>query len=223
VSDGPAAIVAGSLGVLGGTFDPIHMAHLALAQEAAESLGLERVMFVPAGSPPHKPGVAISSGADRLAMVQLAIAGNDRFVASRIELDRDGPSYTVDTLEALEASRRADGVAGEVTLILSADAFLGLMSWQDPRRVLELARLAVAPRDGYPAAGPAFLRSNLPDVPDLADRAIFLDGPRIRLSASTLRERAAAGRSLRYLVPDAVAAYIGDHGLYRTPRRNPQT
>jgi nicotinate-nucleotide adenylyltransferase len=156
-------------------------------------------------------------------MVQLAIAGNDRFVASRIELDRDGPSYTVDTLEALEASRRADGVAGEITLILSADAFLGLMSWQNPRRVLELARLAVAPRDGYPEAGPAFLASNLPDVPDLADRAIFLDGPHIRLSASTLRQRAAAGRSLRYLVPDAVAAYISHHDLYRSPRRNDQT
>jgi nicotinate-nucleotide adenylyltransferase len=220
VSDGPAAIVAGSLGVLGGTFDPIHLAHLALAQEAAETLGLERVLFVPAGSPPHKPGVPISAGTDRLAMVQLAIAGNDRFMVSRIELDRDGPSYTVDTLEALHATRRADGVAGEVTLILSADAFLGLMSWQDPRRVLELARLAVAPRDGYPEAGPAFLANNLPD---LADRAVFLDGPRIRLSASTLRERAAAGRSLRYLVPDAVAAYIGDHDLYRTPRRDSQT
>jgi nicotinate-nucleotide adenylyltransferase len=220
VSDGPAAIVAGSLGVLGGTFDPIHLVHLALAEEAAESLGLERVMFVPAGSPPHKPGVPITPGADRLAMVSLAIAGNDRFVASRLELDRDGPSYTVDTLEALVASRRAQGIAGELTLILSADAFLGLMSWRNPRRVIELARLAVAPRDGYPEAGPGFLARHLPD---LADRAVFLDAPRIRLSASELRERAAAGRSLRYLVPDAVAAYIGDHGLYRTPRRNDQT
>ena len=220
MSDGPAAIVAGSLGVLGGTFDPIHFAHLALAQEAAESLGLERVLFVPAGSPPHKPGVAITAGEHRLAMIELAIAGNDRFVASRLELDRNGPSYSVDTLEALAASRRAQGVTGEITMILSADAFLGLMSWRNPRRVLALARLAVAPRDGYPEAGPEFLTTNLPD---LADRAVFLDGPRIRLSASTMRERAAAGRSLRYLVPDAVAAYIGDHGLYRIPRRNDQT
>jgi len=220
VSDGLVAIVAESLGVLGGTFDPIHLAHLALAQEAAESLGLERVLFVPAGSPPHKPGVAITPGADRLAMVQLAIAGNDRFVASRLELDRDGPSYTVETLEALAATRRTEGVTGELTLILSADAFLGLLTWRNPRRVLELARLAVAPRDGYPEAGAGFLATNLPD---LADRAVFLDGPRIRLSASVLRERAASGRSLRYLVPDAVAAYIGDHGLYRTPRRNDQT
>ena len=223
MSDGPAAIVAGSLGVLGGTFDPIHVAHLALAQEAAESLGLERVLFVPAGSPPHKPGVAISPGADRLAMVQLAIAGNDRFDVSRLELDRDGPSYTVDTLEMLAATRAQEGdavAAGELTLILSADAFLGLRAWHEPRRVLRLARLAVAPRDGYPEAGPEFLATHFPG---LSARAVFLDGPRIRLSASVLRDRAAAGRSLRYLVPDAVAAYIGDHDLYRNPRRNDQT
>ncbi len=105
-------------------------------------------------------------------------------------------------------------------LILSADAFLGLRAWREPRRVLQLARLAVAPRDGYPEAGPEFLATHFPG---LAERAVFLDGPRIRLSASVLRERAAAGRSLRYLVPDAVAAYIGDHGLYRTPRRTQQT
>ena len=224
MTDGPAAIVAGSLGVFGGTFDPIHVAHLALAEEAADSLGLERVLFVPAGSPPHKPGVAVTPGADRLAMLRLAIAGNERFEVSRIELDREGPSYTVDTLEALAAGRSSDGApsddTGLITLILSADAFLGLRSWRQPRRVLELARLAVAPRDGYPEAGPDFLSTHFPD---LAGRAVFLDGPRIRLSASVLRERAAAGRSLRYLVPDAVAAYIGDHGLYRNPRRNDQT
>ncbi|HEX7949845.1 MAG TPA: nicotinate-nucleotide adenylyltransferase [Candidatus Limnocylindrales bacterium] len=222
MSDGPAAIVAGSLGVFGGTFDPVHVAHLALAQEAAESLGLERVLFVPAGSPPHKPRVPVTPGADRLAMVELAIAGNERFVASRIELDRAGPSYTVDTLEALASGRPSEGVPSmaDLTLILSADAFMGLPSWHEPRRVLELARLAVAPRDGYPEAGPAFMEAHFPD---LAGRVVYLDGPRIRLSASALRERAAAGRSLRYLVPDAVAAYIGDHGLYRIPRRNDQT
>ena len=222
MSDGPAPIVAGSLGVFGGTFDPVHIAHLALAEEAAEALGLERVLFVPAGSPPHKPGIDITPAADRLAMVELAIAGNDRFEASRLELDREGPSWTVDTLEALASRRVSDDSAGvaDLTLILSADAFMGLPSWHDPRRVLELARLAVAPRDGYPDAGSAFLAVHFPD---LARRAVFLDGPRIRLSASALRDRAAAGRSLRYLVPDAVAAYIGDHGLYRSPRRNDQT
>ena len=214
----PQPVVPGSVGVFGGTFDPIHVAHLAVAQEAAESLGLERVLFIPAGQPPHKPGLEITSGRHRLAMVELAVAGNERFAASRLELDRAGPSYTVETLEALRASRSAAGTSTDLVLILSAEAFLGLMTWRDPRRVLELARFAIAPRDGYPDAGPAYLEEHLPD---LADRAVFLDGPRMRLSASELRDRAAAGRSLRYLVPDAVAAYIGDHGLYRTRLRNP--
>jgi len=214
---GSNPIVPGSLGVFGGTFDPIHLAHLAVAQEAAESLGLERVVFIPAGRPPHKPDREITSGEDRFAMVELAIAGNDRFTLDRLELDRQGPSYTVDTLEALHASRIAAGVLGDLVLIVSAEAFLGLMSWRSPRRILELARVVVAPRDGYPAAGPDFLAAHLPD---LADRATFLDSPRLRLSASELRARAAADRSLRYLVPDAVAAYIGDHALYRNVLRN---
>ena len=214
----PRPAVPGTVGVFGGTFDPIHVAHLAVAQEAAESLGLECVLFVPAGQPPHKPGLEITSSRHRMAMVELAVAGNERFAASRLELDRAGPSYTVETLEALRASRSAAGTSTDLVLILSAEAFLGLMTWRDPRRVLELARFAIAPRDGYPDAGPAYLEEHLPD---LADRAVFLDGPRMRLSASELRDRAAAGRSLRYLVPDAVAAYIGDHGLYRTRLRNP--
>jgi nicotinate-nucleotide adenylyltransferase len=214
----PRPIVTGSLGVFGGTFDPIHNAHLAVAEEAAEALGLERILFVPAGRPPHKPGRAITPGEDRLAMVELAIAGNPRFDVDRLELDRDGPSYTVDTLEALRAARVAAGSAPDLTLVLSAEAFLGFVEWREPRRILELARVVVAPRDGYPDAGPDFLAERMPD---LAGRATFLDAPRLRISASELRDRAAAGRSLRYLVPDAVAAYIGDHALYRNPRRNP--
>ena len=211
-------VVPGSLGVFGGTFDPIHVAHLAVAEEAAEALGLERILFMPAGQPPHKPGLEITPAGHRLAMVELAIAGNDRFAVDRREIERDGPSYTVDTLEDLSASRLAEGATPDLTLVLSAEAFLGLMTWREPRRVMELARVAVAQRDGYPDAGPDFLAEHLPD---LADRATFLDGPRLRLSASELRTRAAAGRSLRYLVPDAVAAYIGDHELYQHSRRDP--
>ncbi len=121
MTDGPPAVVPGSLGVFGGTFDPIHLAHLAVAQEAAEALGLERIVFVPAGEPPHKPGRAITPGAQRLAMLELAIAGNDRFAIDRRELDRGGPSYTVDTLEDMArgsagrlAGPRADPVRGGV-------------------------------------------------------------------------------------------------------------
>jgi nicotinate-nucleotide adenylyltransferase len=213
-------VAVGSIGVFGGTFDPIHVAHLAVAQEAVEALGLERVVFVPAGQPPHKPGQPITPAAHRLAMVQLAIVGNGRFVVDRLELDRDGPSYTVDTLEALGAVGEPDAPPRDLILILSAEAFLDLPTWNEPRRVLELARVAVAPRDGYPGAGRAFVEEHFPGQ---VDRVVFLDGPRLRLSATELRERAAAGRSLRYLVPDAVAAYIDDHALYRNPRRNPET
>jgi nicotinate-nucleotide adenylyltransferase len=204
-------MTAGSLGVFGGTFDPIHLAHLAVAESARDALGLERVLFITAGEPPHKPDRVITAAEHRQAMVELAIAGNPAFASSRIELDRPGPSYTSDTLAALAAENP------DLTLILSVEAFVGLPTWHEPRRVLDLARLAVAPRDGYPEADPGFLAAQFPDVPA---RIVFLDGPWLRLSASELRARAAAGRSLRYLVPDAVAGYIGDHGLYRATRRD---
>jgi nicotinate-nucleotide adenylyltransferase len=217
---GRVPVVPGALGVFGGTFDPIHFAHLAVAQEAADVLGLERVLFVPAGRPPHKPDRRITDGEHRLAMVELAIGGNDRFAVDRLELDRAGPSYTVDTLEAL---RVRPGGTDDLTLILSSEAFLELPSWHEPERLLELARIAVAPREGYPSADPAFVRARFPGgLGRHVDRVVFLDGPRWRLSASDLRQRAAAGRSLRYLVPDAVVAYIDDHALYRTPRRTNQ-
>jgi nicotinate-nucleotide adenylyltransferase len=199
---------------MGGTFDPIHVAHLAVAEEAAEALGLERVVFVPAGSPPHKPGIAITASDHRLAMVRLAVAGNARFTVDPLELQRDGPSYTVDTLATLRSAGTDD-----LWLILSAEAFAGFRTWHEPGRILELARLVVAPRDGYPDAGVEALGGL--GGPAVADRVRFLDRPRLRLSASELRGRAAAGRSLRYLVPDAVAAYIGDHALYATQRRDP--
>jgi nicotinate-nucleotide adenylyltransferase len=213
-------VVPGSIGVFGGTFDPIHFAHLAVAQEAAEVLGLERVLFVPAGQPPHKLDREITPASDRLAMVELAIAANPRFAVDRLELEREGPSYTVDTLEALRARRSVDGTEPDLTLILSSEAYLALPGWRQPERILALARLAVAPRDGYPSADTASLQ---PPIPGSDGRVTFLDGPRMRLSASELRQRAASGRSVRYLVPDAVAAYIDDHGLYRTPRRTTDT
>ena len=212
---GPVTVVPGSIGVFGGTFDPIHVAHLTVAQEAAETLGLERVLFVPAGQPPHKPDRVISPAADRLAMIELAIAGNERFTVDRIELDRDGPSYTVDTLEALKV--RSVGVAEPaLTLIISSEAFRELPTWRDPRRILELACLAVAPREGYQPVSADFMER---EFPEFRDRVRYLVGPRMRLSASEIRERVAAGRSIRYLVPDAVAAYIDDHALYRNPGR----
>jgi nicotinate-nucleotide adenylyltransferase len=206
------APVPGSVGVLGGTFDPIHIGHLAAAEEVREALGLERVLFVPAGIPPHKPDRVITAPHHRLAMVELAIAGNPAFEASRVELDRTGPSYTIDTLDAL-------GTGGDLTLILSAESFRGLPSWQEPQRILALARVAIVPRGGLAPPGKRWLQEHFPDI---EARIVELDAPRLRLSATHIRERVAAGRSIRYLVPDAVIGYIEDHDLYRdeTWRKN---
>ena len=207
----PDGDLRGALGVFGGTFDPIHVAHLAVAEAARDALSLERVLFIPAGEPPHKRDRPMTSAADRLAMVEAAIADNPGFAASRIEIDRAGPSYSAETLAALRS-----GTAQLLAFIVSAEAYAELPTWHQPERVLELATLVVAPRDGYPQADAAFLERMLPTS---VARVVFLDGPRMRLSASEIRARAAARRSLRYLVPDAVAAYIGDHSLYQDPRR----
>lgn len=202
----------GATGVFGGTFDPIHLAHLAVAESARDTFGLRRVLFIPAAQPPHKPDKPITPVEHRLAMIEAAVAGNPGFEVSRLEVDRPGPSYTVDTLAALR-----DGAPGEsLALILSAESFLELPTWHEPIRILELAALIVMPRDGYREADGGFLANAFPGT---AATACFLDGPLIRLSASEIRRRAAAGRSIRYLVPDAVAAYIGDHGLYQDQRR----
>jgi nicotinate-nucleotide adenylyltransferase len=209
----PVATVPGRLGILGGTFDPIHVAHLAIAEEAREALGLEGVLFVPAGRPWQKAGRSVSEPHHRLAMVELGIAGNPAFSVSRVEVDRDGPTYTVDTLATLAAEATAAGRAPDLWFILSAEALAGLPTWREPGRMLDLARLAVVPRDGSPDSVDASWITER--YPDRADRVVFLDGPRLRLSASELRARVAAGRSIRYLAPDAVAAYIGDHALYQ--------
>jgi nicotinate-nucleotide adenylyltransferase len=209
----------GSVGVLGGTFDPIHIGHLAAAEEVREALGLERILFVPAGIPPHKPDRLITAPQHRLAMVELAIADNPAFDISRVEVDRSGPSYTIDTLEAL--SRGVDGGAPpELTLILSAESFRGLPSWHDPQRLFGLARLAIVPRGGLAPPGKGWLEEHFPGVDGA--RVVALDAPRLRLSATDIRARIAAGRSIRYLVPDAVIRYIEDHDLYRdeTWRKN---
>lgn len=212
-------VTAPALGVFGGTFDPIHVAHLAVAEAARDALGLERVLFIPNRQPPHKPDQRVTPAADRLAMVRAAIADNPAFDVSTVEIDRQGPSYTSDTLEALRAERLAAGgssASGELALILSVEALAGLATWHEPARVLALATLVVAPRDGFPDVGPEAIARL---VPGADARVVTLDGPRMRLSASEIRARAAAGRSLRYLVPDAVAAYIGDHDLYTEHRR----
>jgi nicotinate-nucleotide adenylyltransferase len=208
--------VAGRWGILGGTFDPIHHGHLAIAEAAREELGLERVLFVPARQPPHRPHAPGASAEDRAAMVSLAIADAPAFQLSRLELDREGPSYTVDTLTELAAAGDAGAGAPDLWFIMSAEAFAEFPTWHEAERVLALCRLVVLPREGHPAPDLPALTAVLPA---LAGRVTLLDGPRIRLSASEVRGRAAVGLSVRYLVPDAVAAYIADHRLYRVADR----
>jgi nicotinate (nicotinamide) nucleotide adenylyltransferase len=204
----PAAVVPGTVGIFGGTFDPIHHGHLAIAEEAREALGLEVVRFVPAAASPFKPDVTATQPAHRLAMVEAAIAGNPRFEVSPLELDRPGPSYTVDTLEATAA----EGV--DPWLIVSSEALAGLPRWRDPARILELARVAVVPRAGFDPLGAAWVREQFAGR---EDRFTFLPGPLLPISGSVVRRRAAAGRSVRYLVPEAVAVYIARNRLYAQP------
>jgi nicotinate-nucleotide adenylyltransferase len=197
---------------MGGTFDPIHVGHLAIAEEARDALRLERILFVPAGRPPHKPEGSVTRAEDRVAMVELAIADNPAFELSRLEVDRPGASYTADTVDDLGRAEEEAGRTPDLTLILSAETLLDLPGWREPDRLLAAARLAVVPREGYPAPDPGWLSEHFPDQEDRVD---FLEGPRLGLSSTALRERVARWRSIRYLVPVDVARYIADHRLYR--------
>ena len=198
-----------AIGLMGGTFDPIHIGHLAIAEEARETLALERILFVPAGEPPHKPRNEVSPVTHRVAMVELAIAGNPAFELSRVEVDRAGPSYTVDTVEGLAAD-------ADVTVILSAETFAELPGWHEPERLFEAADVAVVPREGYPAPDPAWLATTFPGR---EGRVAYLEGPLLGVSSTDIRDRVEAGRSIRYLVPDAVGDYITANDLYRDERR----
>jgi nicotinate-nucleotide adenylyltransferase len=201
------------VGILGGTFDPIHYAHLAVAEQVREALELDRVLFVPAGVPPQKPGAVVASAEDRAAMVELAIAGNSAFAMCRIELDRQGPSYSVESLDLLAAEAARQGVERELFFILSAEALAGLPSWRDPQRIPVLCHLAIVPRLGRTAPDQAWLEANFPGS---LDRFVFVDTVPLANSSSDVRHRVAAGDSIRYLVPPAVEAYIHDHRLYRS-------
>ncbi|MCU0484103.1 MAG: nicotinate-nicotinamide nucleotide adenylyltransferase, partial [Chloroflexi bacterium] len=188
---GPVAPVAGRVGILGGTFDPVHLGHLAVAEEAREVLGLETVLFIPAGDPPHKPAAAVSDARHRAAMVELAISPNTAFRRSRIEVERPGPSWTVLTLAALRDEAAAAGLPFEPWLILSVEAVLGLEGWREPDRVLAMCRLAVAPRAGTSANGRDWLAARFPEA---AAGAVFLDRPHLGVSGTEIRARVAAGR-----------------------------
>ena len=194
------------IGVLGSAFNPPHLGHLALAQEALWQLGLSEVLLVPTGEAPHKRIADDPGREQRLAMTRLAAAEDSRFSVSTLEVDRDGPSYTYETLELL-ADQRADT---ELVFVMGADAAVGLESWRAPERVVELARVAVARRSGVSDAEVAAVMRSL----GAEGRATMLEMPQFGVSSSAVRERAAAGRPLRYLVPEPVARFIEEKGIY---------
>lgn len=194
-------------GVFGGSFDPPHYGHLALAETARVQLRLDRVLFAPAGAPPHKRDAALSSGAHRAAMVLAAIEGNAAFALSRVDLERPGPHYTVDMLALLR--QQAPEVAAWYFL-MGEDSLHDLPTWHEPEGILAQAELAVMPRHGDRAAVPDVLAA----LPALQGRLTWLDVPPIDVSATALRRRVRRGLPLRYLVPPSVAAYVRAHGLY---------
>ena len=195
------------IGVLGSAFNPPHLGHLALAQEALWQLGLSEVVLVPTGQAPHKR-IADDPGKElRLAMTRLAAADDSRFSVSPLEVEREGPSYTYETLQLL-ADQRGDS---ELVFVMGADAAVGLESWREPERVVELARIAVARRAGVSDSEVAAVMRSL----GAAERVTMLEMPQFGVSSSAVRERAAAGRPLRYLVPEPVARFIEEKGIYR--------
>jgi nicotinate-nucleotide adenylyltransferase len=201
------ALAAGLIGILGGTFDPPHVGHLILAEESCLRLGLRKVLWVPAGVPWRKADRSVSPVADRLEMVARAIAGNDAFELCTLEVEQTGPSYMVETLKAVRG--RSEG--SELVLIMGSDALLDLPNWKEPARLIELARLAVASRGG----GDDVVVEVEKALPGVRERVGWVEMPRIEISSTDLRRRVAAGRSVRYFVPDAVRDYIEERRLYR--------
>jgi nicotinate-nucleotide adenylyltransferase len=197
-----------AVGILGGTFNPPHLAHLVCASEAREQLALDEVVLVPTGIPPHKEIDDDPGARHRLQMCRLAIAGHEDWLSvSAIEVERPGPSYTVDTLREINATRPGD----QLTFIVGGDMAWSLPSWKEPEAILELAAMAVAERAGGRREE---VRSRLAGLAG-ADRVRYIDVPRLDISSSALRRGIHAGRSADFLVADAVGAYIEREGLYR--------
>jgi nicotinate-nucleotide adenylyltransferase len=194
------------IGVLGGTFDPIHNGHLALAGAARQQLALDRVIYVPAGVPWRKAGRRITPAQHRLEMVRLAVAGDPAAEVSTIELDREGPSYTAETLDAL--ARKHSGA--ELYFIIGEDALADLPNWRRPDEIIRLAELAVARRPGRASGGDERWRA----IPGIDERIAWLDMEPVTISASDIRKRMAAGEPVDGMLPPAVEAYIRKHGLY---------
>ena len=201
------------VGVFGGTFDPIHNGHLIVAEEARVTLGLDEVLFIPAGQPWFKADRQITEAHHRMAMVELAVESNPSFFASDVEIKRPGPTYTVDTLMEL---RRQLVPEADFYVILGLDSLKELDRWHQPERVLDMAAVVGVPRPGSQDFDPKALDSISPGA---SDRVVLLNEPIVGISGVELRRRVAEGLSIKYRVPGPVEAYIYEHGLYRGSRR----
>ena len=202
------------IGILGGTFDPPHVGHLWLATLAADAIGLDRVLFMPAAQPPHKPGEGMASAADRLLMTRLAIAGDEAFELTLIEMERSGPSYTIDSVVEL---RRLYGDDAELFLLMAADSLAQIDAWRQPDELLERIEWVVGPRPGVALPDRSALEERFGER---ASRIHLLGGPSLDVSSTAIRDRVAAGHAIRYLVPRGVEELIVDRGLYRRERRS---
>ena len=203
----------GHIGILGGTFNPPHIGHLVMAQEALDQLDLDRVVFMPVAVPPHKEARDDIGAEGRVELCELAVEDEERLAVSTLEVDRGGASYTVDTLRVLHDLEPEH----ELIFIVGGDMAQSLPSWREPEAILGLARLAVAEREGVRREDIARRLDSLHS----GDRVVFFDMPRIDVSSSAIRRRVAEGRPIRYLVPDRVAAAIAERGLYRQPAGRP--
>jgi nicotinate-nucleotide adenylyltransferase len=204
-----------ALGLMGGTFDPIHFGHLVAAEAVRHQLSLDRVIFIPAGSPPHKRGRQVSDAPHRLLMAVLATVTNPYFEVSRIEVDRPGPSYTADTVAHFRAEL---GEEPELYFITGLDAVREILSWHDHRRFLSLCRVVAVTRPGYRRGELQDLERVLADTQGSLE---VIEVPALAISSSDIRRRVEAGAPIKYLVPEAVEHYILKSGLYRSGQARP--
>ena len=201
------------IGIMGGTFNPVHHGHLVTAQEALDQFGLDEVIFIPTGDPPHKIEDLLAHAEDRYLMTVISTSSNSSFFVSRVEIDRTGKSYTIDTVKEL---RKIYGSGSELYFITGADAILEILTWKNTREIVTLTKFIAATRPGYDLSKIKELKTTLFDSEDKADRRIFImEIPALAISSTNIRQRIKNGRPVNYLVPEGVNNYILKHGLYK--------